>query len=88
MLMLALVAGGQTKPPLTCPKYQHVESVSPCGPIKCGKFDACACSSPNVDACVDDIHFVTEREWLELMARLKELENPSAKVTNAMKAST
>ena len=53
--------------PLVCGKYQHVESVSPCGHIKCGRDEACMCAKPNEDACVDDMHTLTEREWQEIV---------------------
>lgn len=32
------------------------------------------CTAPPPDKCADDMHVVTEREWQELMARLKVLE--------------
>jgi len=56
--------------PLTCPKYQHVEgatSLCPCD------SSGCKCEPPK-PKCVDDMHEVTEKEWQELMARLKKLE--------------
>jgi hypothetical protein len=52
-----------------CPKYQHVEPTM--FEIDCG-IDASRNCTPH---CVDDIHMVTEREWAELMARLKALES-------------
>ncbi len=52
-----------------CPKYQHVEPTM--FEIDCG-IDPSRNCTPH---CVDDIHTVTEREWAELMARLKALES-------------
>jgi hypothetical protein len=51
--------------PLKCGKYQHAEYPS----MWCG--DTGTCFMPR---CVDDMHWITEREWQELMARLKALE--------------
>ncbi len=52
-----------------------------CGPSSCGgtsdsMLNTCdaVCTPPPPDKCADDMHVVTEREWQELMARLKELE--------------
>ncbi len=56
--------------PLACPKYQHLDP--PIGIVDCG-IDPSRNCTPH---CVDDIHTVTEREWAELMARLKALEHP------------
>ncbi len=53
-----------------CPKYQHVEPTM--FEIDCG-IDPSRNCTPH---CVDDPHTVTEREWAELMARLKALEHP------------
>jgi hypothetical protein len=50
--------------PLTCPSYQHIE-------VSCRDI---YCMRPNIYACVDDVHQVTEREWQALMKRLAELE--------------
>ncbi len=56
-------------------------------PLKCGKYqklvpahtEDCStnligCSRDVPDQCVDDMHFVTEREWQRLMKRLDALE--------------
>ncbi len=51
-----------------CLKYQHVDP--PMGMIDCG-IDPLRNCTPH---CVDDMHMVTEREWQELMARLKAAE--------------
>ena len=44
--------------PLWCPQYQYPAYVD-------GKYE---------QTCVDELHTLTEREWQELMARLKALE--------------
>ncbi len=54
-----------------CPKYQHLV---PAHGRDCST-DYMACIEQVPDKCVDDIHTVTEREWQELMARLKALES-------------
>lgn len=56
--------------PLKCGKYQHVEyrNTIPDGALCVG---TAAC---NVPYCADDLHTVTEREWQQLMTRLKALE--------------
>ena len=76
--------------PLKCGKYQHVERASPkiiwdsvtsrSGNEVCGGFHSedgsfyvrNMCISEN--SCADDMHTLTEKEWQELMARLKALE--------------
>jgi hypothetical protein len=57
----------------SCPKYQHWES----GRMGCDMYVGMpnACDKWIPAKCVDDIHTVTEREWAELMARLKALES-------------
>jgi hypothetical protein len=65
--------------PLTCPKYQHVEHwvSGACGlPLCDEKTGTCSslCGTPPPDRCVDDVHWLTEREWQKLMERLKKLE--------------
>lgn len=58
--------------PLQCGKYQHEV---PAHTENCST-NLMGCLR-NVDAyCADDLHTVTEREWQELMARLKALEKP------------
>lgn len=70
--------------PLKCGKYQHVEN-----PIEnmCARLSPkdqnqnFLCTAPAnhvVDVCADDMHSVSEREWQELMARLKALEKLTA----------
>jgi len=68
--------------PLKCGKYEHVERpVSKCPdnqPVGCVMF-------PEPPACAPDLHVVTEREWQELMARLKAMEvckSGSVKIVN------
>lgn len=76
-LLLCTVASGQslntTVPtkPLVCEKYQHLEP------------DHMGCTSMALmvegdlvipAGCVDDVHWLTEREWQKLMARIKKLE--------------
>jgi hypothetical protein len=64
--------------PLKCGKYQHVQYT----PEHCANTcppDGMSCTAsclyvPAVDSCVDDMHMVTEREWQEILARLKALE--------------
>jgi hypothetical protein len=52
--------------PLKCGKYQHVEPTCESD----GNVTICN-GSPK---CADDMHSVTEKEWQELVGRLKELE--------------
>lgn len=65
--------------PLKCPKYQHVDHRDGYwGGADCGGLYVCASIAvyhPEVNVCVDDMHEVTEREWQELMARLKKFES-------------
>jgi hypothetical protein len=80
LYVTSAVAQTASKPPepLKCGEYQHVYHwPGPCGPQVCDeKSMTCesVCVSPPPDACVDDIHEVTEREWQMLMKRLDELE--------------
>ena len=76
-LLLCTVASGQslnTVPtkPLVCKKYQHLEPEH----IGCTSNGTIATSCDWVipAGCVDDVHWLTEREWQELMARIKKLE--------------
>ena len=58
--------------PLQCGKYQHEV---PEHDEDCSTGGVGGVCFRHVEAyCVDDIHTVTEREWQELMARLKALE--------------
>lgn len=63
--------------PLKCWKYQHVEWRS-CPPEQqictLSGIPACYCNVQQPSYCADDLHTVTEREWQELMERLKEME--------------
>jgi hypothetical protein len=67
--------------PLTCPKYQHLvhsgaESCRP-APECVGKGMSCniaICTPEPPDRCEDTMHTVTEKEWVDLMERLKALE--------------
>lgn len=68
-------------PVLQCPKYQHQQHTAAHCANTCLP-DATFCTSqctfvPDDDRCVDDTHTVTEREWQDLMARLKALEKPT-----------
>jgi len=57
--------------PLKCAQYEHVERpVSKCPdnqPVGCVLL-------PEPPVCAPDLHVVTEKEWQELLARLKVLE--------------
>jgi hypothetical protein len=84
VFLAAGMAHGQK--PLTCPKYQHEQKT----PAHCASmnsqqeevFGSASCMHVEAeDRCVDDIHFVTEREWQELMERLKALEPGSSRGT-------
>lgn len=91
LLLAVVMCGGlsaQTTPkPLQCGKYQHIQHwAARCGPSP----DMCdsesmvceavsICTPPPPDQCVPNLHTVTEREWQELMARLKALEPPKKK---------
>lgn len=73
-------AGAGTAPPIpvVCPRYQHEEIL----PAHCATtceptLSACDAICKEVsafDGCVDDLHIVTEREWQDVMARLKTVE--------------
>ena len=53
--------------PLTCGKYQHVDSPPMyCGDVS-GPYGGNMCYPPH---CVDDMHLVTEREWQAIQDRL------------------
>jgi len=56
---------------LTCPKYQHVV---PAHDEDCSGGTLAYCRFTVAAACADDMHEVTEKEWQELMQRLKKLE--------------
>ena len=60
--------------PTKCPDYKHLAYYA-----TCEQGYSCRTDHPDhVIAngyCVDDVHTVTEREWQELMARLKALES-------------
>ena len=56
---------------LQCPKYQHLTGAQ----ASCHCNDkGCTCDPPK-PKCAPDLHVVTEREWQELMARLKKMES-------------
>jgi len=65
--------------PLVCGKYQHEQHI----PGHCANTcdpEGFTCTTqclwvPAVDSCADDIHMVTEREWQELVIRMKKLES-------------
>jgi hypothetical protein len=57
--------------PIACGKYQHFES----GYMRWASETCYDCFQHVPDRCLDDLHTVTEREWVELMARLKALES-------------
>lgn len=64
--------------PLKCGKWQHVASDSyeivP-------RLKGSGYINREVVTCADDIHPLTEREWQELMARLRKLEHPAMTLT-------
>lgn len=57
---------------LACEKYQHFVA------DECHGVDGMwACpTDPNAGHCAPDMHAVSEKDWQELMARLKKLEDP------------
>jgi hypothetical protein len=63
---------------LQCGKYQH-QQITPahcantCAPGATVCTDQCL-YIPERTECVDDLHVVTEREWQELITRIKTLE--------------
>ena len=59
--------------PLKCGKYQHVEWQIRAKVIGIPGGDPYE-HVPGSEYCADDMHSVTEKEWQELMARLKALE--------------
>lgn len=78
-LSIANHGAGQTakEEPLKCGKYQHIESPH----VECskgGNGTPVFCDTWVPEQCSDDIHIVTEREWQELMDRLRKLENKEA----------
>lgn len=67
------------KAPLKCGQYQH-EQKTPAGCANVCDESETACeaiclSVPATDQCVDDIHFVTEKEWQNILRRLALLES-------------
>jgi len=65
--------------PLKCGQYEHVEHIEGyCHSASCKGNFACpaiaVCDAP-VDRCAPDLHTVTEKDWVELMERLKRLED-------------
>ena len=88
LIMAGVLAHGQTlvdvhtakpdNPPLKCEKYQHEQKTPAHCAETCPPYGV-ACTSQCLyvaadDRCVDDIHMVTEREWQEVLAKLKELQ--------------
>ncbi len=64
------------KKPLKCGKYQHLETYAVCNKPN-GQMCPIGYGMESYhDRCVDDLHTVTEKEWQELMSRLKKLEKP------------
>jgi len=65
--------------PLKCGKYQHVvHEDAYCGGSACKGNGPCvsiAVCHPEVNECADDMHPLTEKEWQELMQRIKVLED-------------
>lgn len=61
--------------PLKCGKYQHIQYRDGCY-LGSDLHDGVKCYNHEPEKCVDTMHEVTEREWQELMARLKTLETP------------
>jgi len=81
-----LVCDGKTgKPiPLQCPKYQHEQYTAPHCANTCDSYGTCTAQCLSVaasDTCVDDMHTVTEREWQDLIARLKVVEKAGLQST-------
>lgn len=88
LLLLSLLGGceaqAQNKPdpraikaPLKCGDFQHVYHwPGPCGPQECSSEGGCLaiCLPPPEDKCVDDMHDVTERDWQDLMERVRAVE--------------
>ena len=72
---LPLCPKGQTcscVQPLKCGKYQHVEPSR----LGCAVGDDVGYCDRIIPAqCADDMHMVTEREWQDLAARMKVLED-------------
>ena len=65
--------------PLKCGPYQHEQKTAAHCSNTCDQ-DGVNCTTecryvPAQDQCVDEVHFVTEREWQDLMKRLKALEH-------------
>ena len=65
-------------PPLKCEKYQHEQKTPAHCAETCPPYGV-VCTSQCLyvaadDRCVDDTHMVTEREWQEVLAKLKELQ--------------
>jgi hypothetical protein len=79
VMLLCGCAYGQTDhAPLVCPKYQHWQESS----VGCsynGSFGFCDKIIPA--QCVDDMHWLTEREWQDILATLKG-QNDSLKIIN------
>lgn len=78
LLSTALMASAQTK---KCGKYQHLEPAPTYFGghyIDDGKGHLTLVPEPQ-SMCVDDMHTVTEREWQNLQARLKRLEEKKSR---------
>ena len=75
LLLAGTMAGAQqiyvqqSVPDPVCGKYQHLEPTGIVGWVSCRHGEKCVAYPDN--RCVDDMHTVTEREWQELMERLK-----------------
>src|ERR1700678_3472801 len=78
IIVSAILPAPPQQPPLKCGQYQHVYHwLGTCGPVPSNVNSSCyaVCTPPPPDRCVDDMHEVSEREWQDLMARLKTLES-------------
>ena len=87
VLAMQLAAGGTNqKAALTCGKYQHVQHHpqychgAPCNETTGTCIAIAICEDAKPDTCEEDVRMTTEREWQELLQRIKKLEDQSSGV--------
>jgi len=73
-LLVGTVCVGQQPKQLTCPKYEHVEFDEEMDTIAIPESRHPYHKVPGSERCAPDLHVVTEKEFQELLARLKVLE--------------
>ena len=72
---LPMQAGGDPSK-VTCPKYQHVETIHPRLYVCTNDlipWHETVCDGDHKE-CVDDIHFVTEKQWQDVLHMLADIQ--------------